>query len=571
MRFSDQGNGKYRNPILFADYSDPDVIRVDDTYYLTASSFNYTPGLPILTSKDLVNWKLVNYALKNIKEERFNIPRHSEGVWAPAIRYHDGVFYIFYGMPDEGYYVVKTKDPLGKWDEPVCILEGKGLIDPCPFWDDDGRAYVIHGYAKSRIGFKSILGIFEISPDGLSVLSEDHFIFNGNDPKHEALTIEGPKVYKRDGYYYILAPAGGVKDGYQVALRSKDIHGPFEIKKIMDTGNTVINGPHQGGLVDTVNGDEWFIHFQDRGLYGRICHLQPVKWKDGWPVIGVNASCEGWGEPVFEMEKPNTGFESKEPACLEASDYFENGKYGLLWQWLGNHNESFCFGIPEQECLNGKNSDTSLCAEDTKGGIRLYALNTSRDERPIIWNSSNVLTQKLIFPVFETEIKMSAKGLRDGERAGVVMTGGQYITAFIEKALDGSFALKVCESSGGDHDKKETIISSCNIAEYYGADFSCESISDITWKMIFDLSEKEKTDSEKLYFQNVYKPLTGENPHLKVFVKFGNGEYMDTGISYTPSDHTWVGAKIGIYALGSNSECKDAGFADFYYVKTTEL
>ena len=570
MRFSDQGNGKYRNPILFADYSDPDVIRVDDTYYLTASSFNYTPGLPILTSKDLVNWKLVNYALKNIKEERFNIPRHSEGVWAPAIRYHEGVFYIFYGMPDEGYYVVKTKDPLGKWDEPVCILEGKGLIDPCPFWDDDGRAYVIHGYAKSRIGFKSILGIFEISPDGLSVLSEDHFIFNGNDPRHEALTIEGPKVYKRDGYYYILAPAGGVKDGYQVALRSKDIHGPFEIKKIMDTGNTVINGPHQGGLVDTVNGDEWFIHFQDRGLYGRICHLQPVKWKDGWPVIGVNASCEGWGEPVFEMEKPNTGFESKEPACLEASDYFENGTYGLLWQWLGNHNESFCSCIPEHECLNNKNSD-ALCAEDTKGGIRLYALNTSKDERPIIWNSSNVLTQKLIFPVFETEIKMSAKGLRDGERAGVVMTGGQYITAFIEKALDGSFALKVCESSGGDHDKKETVISSCNIAEYYGADFSCESISDITWKMIFDLPEKEKTDSEKLYFQNVYKPLTGENPHLKVFVKFGNGEYMDTGISYTPSDHTWVGAKIGIYALGSNSECKDAGFADFYYVKTTEL
>ncbi len=571
MRFSDQGNGKYRNPILFADYSDPDVIRVDDTYYLTASSFNYTPGLPILTSKDLVNWKLVNYALKNIKEERFNIPRHSEGVWAPAIRNHDGIFYIFYGMPDEGYYVVKTKDPLGKWDEPVCILEGKGLIDPCPFWDDDGRAYVIHGYAKSRIGFKSILGIFEISTDGLSVLSEDHFIFNGNDPKHEALTIEGPKVYKRDGYYYILAPAGGVKDGYQVALRSKDIHGPFEIKKIMDTGNTVINGPHQGGLVDTVNGDEWFIHFQDRGLYGRICHLQPVKWKDGWPVIGVNASCEGWGEPVFEMEKPNTGYESKEPACLEASDYFENGTYGLLWQWLGNHNESFYSGISEHECLNGKNTDTSLCAEDTKGGIRLYALNTSKDERPIIWNSSNVLTQKLIFPVFETEIKMSAKGLRGGERAGVVMTGGQYITAFIEKALDGSFALKVCESSGGDHDKKETVISSCNIAEYYGTDFSCENVSDITWKMIFDLPEKEKTDSEKLYFQNVYKPLTGKNPHLKVFVKFGNGEYMDTGISYTPSDHTWVGAKIGIYALGNNYEGKDAGFADFYYVKTTEL
>ena len=148
-RYSDRSD-KFRNPILFADYSDPDVIRVGDTYYMTASSFNYTPGLPILVSKDLVNWELKNYALKNIGQERYSIPRHSEGVWAPAIRYHEGMFYIYYGMPDEGYYVVKTSDPFGEWDEPVCVLPGKGLIDSCPIWDDDGRAYIVHGYAKSR-------------------------------------------------------------------------------------------------------------------------------------------------------------------------------------------------------------------------------------------------------------------------------------------------------------------------------------------------------------------------------------------------------------------------------------
>ena len=190
MHFADRGNGRFQNPILFADYSDPDVIRVGDTYFMTASSFNYTPGLPILVSRDLVNWKLVNYALKNIPEERFAIPRHSQGVWAPSVRYHEGMFYIYYGMPDEGYFVVRTKDPYGEWDEPVCVLPGKGLIDPCPFWDEDGKAYMIHGYAKSRIGFKSILGIFEMSSDGLKAISEDHFIFNGNDPKHPAVTIE---------------------------------------------------------------------------------------------------------------------------------------------------------------------------------------------------------------------------------------------------------------------------------------------------------------------------------------------------------------------------------------------
>ena len=551
---------KYQNPILFADYSDPDVIRVGDTYYMTASSFNYTPGLPILISKNLINWKLVNYALKNITEERYNIPRHSEGVWAPSIRFHEGIFYIYYGMPDEGYYVVKTKDPLGVWDEPVCILEGKGLIDPCPFWDDDGKAYVIHGYAKSRIGFKSILGIFEMSSDGLKAISEDHFIFNGNDPKHPAVTIEGPKVYKRDGYYYIWAPAGGVKDGFQVVLRSKDIRGPYEIKEVMHTGNTVINGPHQGGLVDTENGDEWFIHFQDRGLYGRICHLQPVCWKNGWPIVGVNPDENDCGEPVFEYEYPNvhgsigdgTDAESKVTGVdslklgLESTDYFENGQYGLQWQWLGNHEERFFSAI------------------DSNNGLRLFALNTAKDEAPVLWRSANVLTQKLIYPVFETEIGMSAEGLEAGERAGVCMTGGQYITAYIERNKDGFCELKVAESQGGDSDKTENVIACMDV----------DQISDITWKLEFSLGEN--VDSKELYFQNVYKPVTGKHPSLKIFVSFDGGncegkQWHDLGVNYTPSDHTWVGAKLGIYALSKDIEDKAPGYADFYYVKTTEI
>ncbi|MBQ3797569.1 MAG: family 43 glycosylhydrolase [Butyrivibrio sp.] len=554
MRFSDLGNGRFQNPILFADYSDPDVIRVDDIYYMTASSFNYTPGLPILISKDLVNWKLVNYALKNIKEERYDIPRHSEGVWAPAIRFHDGMYYIYYGMPDEGYYVVRTSDPLGEWDEPVCILEGKGLIDPCPFWDDDGKAYIIHGYAKSRIGFKSILGIFEMSSDGLKAVTEDHFIFNGNDPKHPAVTIEGPKVYKREGYYYILAPAGGVKDGYQVALRSQNIHGPYEIKTVMHTGSSCINGPHQGGLVDTTTGEEWFIHFQDRGLYGRICHLQPVSWNEGWPVIGVNPDYDGCGEPVFEMKKPSTAFENEEQVYLEASDEFMNGDYGLIWQWLGNHKDSF----------------TDFCDK----GIRLNALNPSKEDEPVIWRSANVLTQKPVFPIFETEIKMNISGLKEGERAGVCMTGGQYVTAYIERNEDGSFTINVAESEGGDKDKKEVVTFSQNLSLFLSEqsghkDYVVDSQNDIVFKMIFDLDEK--ANSKKLYFQNVHEPLTGKNPSLKIYVKAGEGEYKDLNIRFTPSDHTWVGAKIGIYALSVHKEADNPGYALFYYVRTKEL
>ncbi len=569
--YVDLKNGRYRNPILFADYSDPDVIRVGDTYYMTASSFNYTPGLPILISHDLVNWKLVNYALKNIKEERYFIPRHSEGVWAPSIRYHEGYYYIYYGMPDEGYYVVRAKNPLGEWEEPVCILEGKGLIDPCPFWDDDGKAYVIHGYAKSRIGFKSILGIFEMSNDGLRAISEDHFIFNGNDPKNPAVTIEGPKIYKRDGYYYILAPAGGVKYGYQVALRSKNICGPYEIKEVMHTGNTQINGPHQGGLVDTVNGDEWFIHFQDRGLYGRICHLQPVEWENGWPIIGVNPDADNIGEPVKEMEKPNTGI-ADEPCYLEASDDFVDGKYGLCWQWLGNHKDEF-YGrvissskdnVAEKEAE--ADSEKHLC-----NGLRLYALNPSGEDNPVIWRNSNVLTQKIIYPLFKCDVALDATGLTPGDRTGVCMTGGQYITAYVEKGDLEDISIVVAQSFGGDNDKKEKEIyrkSFTLFCDENGISLE-QGLKNLKFRMMFDCDEKVK--SEELYFRSVDDK--GVVPSLNIILVADEKE-MDLKVKYTPSDHTWVGAKIGIYASTRKSieeRAYECGFSDFKYVHVEEL
>ncbi len=580
---------KYRNPILFADYSDPDVIRVGDTFYMTASSFNYTPGLPILISKDLVNWELVNYALKNIGQKRFEIPRHSEGVWAPAIRYHEGMFYIYYGMPDEGYYVVRTLDPLGEWEEPVCILKGKGLIDSCPFWDEDGRAYVIHGYAKSRIGFKSILGIFEMSPDGLKAISEDHFIFDGNDPKHPAVTIEGPKIYKRNGYYYIWAPAGGVREGYQVVLRSRNIHGPYEIRTVMHQGNTVINGPHQGGLVDTINGDEWFIHFQDRGLYGRICHLQPVKWDVDWPVIGNDIEGTGCGEPVYEYEQPDneekelskadTYFPSfgeceiyrlpeniwgdKKSSTLHASDSFPEGSIGLQWQWMGDHRDSFFDKITDD-------------IGNVRDGLRLFCQNPSGDPEPTIWRSANVLTQKLIYPAFEASISMDATGLTTGDRAGVVMTGGQYVSAFIEKDEKGNYHIKTIHSVGSDKDKKEVVDLDTDFWKHlYDNGLSLEEgLKRIKWIMSFTCKD-DSLLSKDMYFQNV-KCEPGKEMSLKIYLSFDGVKVsgadestepllIDLGVDYTPSDHTWVGAKLGIYSISHDIDSQ--GYADFNGVK----
>lgn len=521
---ADLGDGTYQNPVLFADYSDPDVIRVGDTFYMTASSFNYVPGLPILISKDLVNWTLANYALDRIDYEKYDIPQHSRGVWAPAVRYHNGRFYIYYGMPDEGIFMVETQDPLGKWDAPVPVLEGKGLIDPCPFWDEDGKAYVIHGYAKSRIGFKSYLGIFPISPDGKKAVGEDHILFDGVETQP---TIEGPKVYKRNGFYYILAPAGGVKTGWQTALRARNIYGPYEEKIVMTQGETIVNGPHQGGLVDTPQGQEWFLHFQDRGLYGRIVHLQPVVWENDWPVIGVKAK-DGCGEPCLIHQKPDTGAETvSEAVSLEASDDFEKPELNLMWQWLGNPKEGF-YSLRERE-----------------GFLRLYALNPSGQKEPVLWESANVLTQKLVCPYFRTDVCLHFGALQEEEQAGIVMMGGHYAYLAVRKLAG----------------EKELV---------YGEAYDAEDGSIREKVMVLEKLEK---DTEKIVLSFAMEQGQREPVFKMHYAKEEgkeDGAMVNVPTDFMPSDHTWVGAKTGLFASGLNVTGK-GGYADFEYIQVRPL
>lgn len=255
LKSADLGNGFYKNPILHTDYSDPDAIRVGDDYYMVSSSFTDTPGLPLLHSKDLVNWKVVNYCLPNLPYDKYFSPSFGDGVWAPSIRFHEGLFYVCFPMPDEGIFMVTASDPLGKWSEPTLLKKGPGLIDPCPFWDEDGNVYLVYAVAKSRYGCNNRLFLTKLSQDALSEISKPCLIYNGEDYGH--VTTEGPKLYKRNGYYYIFAPAGGVKPGYQLAMRSKDIYGPYEVKKVLEQKDTMINGPHQGAWVDTVTGEDW--------------------------------------------------------------------------------------------------------------------------------------------------------------------------------------------------------------------------------------------------------------------------------------------------------------------------
>ncbi len=315
--------GEYRNPILHEDYSDPDVIRVGADYWMVASSFQATPGLPVLHSRDLVTWRLVNYVLDRLPWPEFDLVAHGRGVWAPSLRFHEGTFFVYFASPDHGVYLCTATDPLGAWSAPVCVKKAVGWIDPCPFWDDDGSAYLINAFANSRIGFKSVLRLNRLSPDGKQVLDEGRFVFDGQD---NHLTTEGPKLSKRAGWYYVFAPAGGVKHGWQIVLRSRSVWGPYEARTVLHQGPTATNGPHQGAWVDTDTGEDWFVHFQDKGAFGRILHLQPMSWTFDWPRLGIDINGDGIGEPVERFARPRVQTTHDQPLPPPASP----------WQWQAN-------------------------------------------------------------------------------------------------------------------------------------------------------------------------------------------------------------------------------------------
>ena len=302
-------NGMYRNPVIDADDSDPDVCRVGNDYYMTSSSFQCFPGLQILHSTDLVNWEIIGAALlddypvlpeyQGTELDWRKKVQHGNYVWAPSIRYHDGWFYIYCGDPDQGLFMTKTQDPRGPWEPITWVMKGKGLIDCCPLWDEDGKAYLSHGCAGSRAGIKSVLFVAPMSPDGTKVIGPSRIVYDGHEDQP---TIEGTKFYKRNGYYYIMSPAGGVKYGWQVELRSKNPYGPYEEYVGMAQGkNKKVNGPHQGAWVDTQNGEDWFLHFKQmteeaNGIVSRLESMKHnssiVLYDEGWKkgVIGIVAS-----------------------------------------------------------------------------------------------------------------------------------------------------------------------------------------------------------------------------------------------------------------------------------------
>ncbi|MFY9997303.1 MAG: glycoside hydrolase 43 family protein [Leclercia sp.] len=389
----------YTNPLLHADYPDPDVIRTGDDFWMVASSFNQLPGLPLLHSRDLIHWQIVNHIVKHLPSPEYDGVQPGKGIWAPAMRYHQGRFWVFYSLPDEGIFVSHSRDPLGEWSEPHCLHAVAGAIDPCPFWDEDGRAWLVHAFAFSRSGIKNQLRLVEMAPDASCLLNEGQIIVDGN-PSHP--TLEGPKLYKRKGEYWIFAPAGGVKRGWQTVLRASHLAGPWQSRDVLHQGATAVNGPHQGAWIELKNGESWFIHFQDKGVYGRILHLQPMVWgDDGWPAIGEKLDENGKGQPVMTHPVPAL---PHSPCAFQTSDDFIDGKPGLQWQWQANPQE--CWLSPGEHGLH-------LSCVPVADEISLYAL-------------PQLLMQKFPAERFNVSAVVDFSACREGDEAGLVIYGQRY-------------------------------------------------------------------------------------------------------------------------------------------------
>ncbi|RRJ66423.1 glycosyl hydrolase 43 family protein [Paenibacillus oralis] len=550
----DQGDGTYRNPIIFADYSDPDIIAVHDEFYMVSSSFNHMPGLPLLHSRDLVNWTIINHVVPSFDWPGYDRVQHGKGVWAPSLRYHDGKFLVFFSTPDEGIFMCQAADPFGKWTVPHLVRAAKGWIDPCPFWDEDGRAYLVHAFAFSRSGRKHLLQLFRMAPDGTRLLDEGRIIIDGT---VDHPTLEGPKLYKRGGYYYIFAPAGGVENGWQSVFRAKSIDGPYDDKIVLHQGETDINGPHQGGYVELESGESWFVHFQDKGAYGRIVHLQPMRWVDDWPVMGrvspgsggesgkngeagegelgdgVPGTRElgecglgerapvdreigecgpgarelsenklhksGPGEPVDRWSKPRTraalsGSGDGNPDIPQTSDDFRSATLGLQWQWQANPRAEWFKLQPEA------------------GSLRLYALPLP-DGCERLYDTPQLLLQKFPAPAFNATTQLTLERFTPGSRAGLVVFGRQAMALLLRPLEDGGGLLEQVASESGQPDAIVGAVA-VNSAE-----------------VVLQVAVQEPGNCRFRYSLD------------------GGRQFTDIGEPFIAEKGVWVGAKVGICAF----------------------
>lgn len=491
--WGDMGDGTYRNPILNADYSDPDAIRVGDRYYMVVSDFHFT-GMQVLESEDLVNWKIISQIY-----DRFDLPgwdsnRHyAGGSWAPAIREHGGLFYVYFCTPDEGLFMSTAADPHGPWAPLHCVKKVKKWEDPCPLWDDDGQAYLGH----SVHGAGPII-VHRMSADGRELLDEGQTVYTGP-------VAEGTKWLKRDGYYYLCIPEGGVRTGWQTMLRSRDIYGPYERKIVLEQGSTAVNGPHQGALVDTPEGEWWFMHFQSVTPTGRVVHLQPARWKDGWIEIGEDYDGNGVGEPVSAYRKPTVQAETR-PYIPDMSDEFDDNDL----YWRGGQQSALA--LQWQWCHNPVDSAWSLT--EREGWLTLHAMKAAN-----LKECRSMLTQKTIGQPGEATVMMDCRGIADSTFAGMLCTGKEFRAVGV--CADGIYT---------ETDGKREIIS--------------------------------RRRPKRIYLRTA---LDNKTNAFRFYYSTDGRKYIPAGDFFTMRDGYWKGVRTGVYCYNTAGNGGKVQFDFFRY------
>ena len=440
--------------------------------------------------------------------------------------------------------MTKTQDPRGQWSPLTWVLKGKGMIDCCPLWDDDGKAYLSFGCAGSRAGVKSVLFVAPLSPDGTAVTGPARIVYDGHEDQP---TIEGTKFYKRNGYYYIMSPAGGVKYGWQVELRSKSPYGPYEEYVGLAQGKSKVNGPHQGAWVDTQNGEDWFLHFQDKHAYGRVVHLQPARWVDDWLVIGDDKDGDGCGDAVATWKKPNLPCSGNfQPA---EDDDFNTTTLGWQWQFEGPYSHYWYF------------------CDAKKSRLRLYGVQQPEGFRNLS-DLQNVLLQK--FPTENFTVTAKIRFIPNpnykpkGEEAGFIIKGIDYAALKFVTTADGC-RLRYVTCTNAMKGAEEKLIADTPIS-------LVPMDKPYTQKYAVDDIPQPRSATPYIYVR-VKVNSKGIGNNIKAYAQMSYSldgkKFQTVGDTFTVKEGKWIGAKLGFYN-SRPSVSNDGAFLDIDWIKFTK-
>ena len=391
--WGDQGNGTYANPVLPADFSDLDAIRVGSDYYAISSTFQYSPGMVVLHSRDLVNWTILSHAVADLTQispelnwDRMN--RYGRGMWAGSIRCHAGKFWVYFNTPDDGFFMTTAKTPAGPWEPLTCLWHTSGWDDPCPFWDDDGQGYLVCSHYAD--GYK--IHLFQMAPDGKSLrMASDRVI-------HQSQGSEANKLYKIKGSYYHFFSEVHGEGRVCMMERAKSLDGPWETKQLNHVNGGVDKEPNQGGLIELPDGQWVFFTHQGRGDWeGRAACLLPVTWIDGWPIIG-DVGADGIGHMIWRDKKPIAGLPL---TSIQADDDFNSKALKAQWEW------------------NYQPRGDKWSLSERLGFLRLHAFPAL--EPGNFKKAGNTLTQRsLRTKQNQVTVKLDLSGMSNGQQAGIV-------------------------------------------------------------------------------------------------------------------------------------------------------